>query len=426
MPLAALPVIRERVTVIVPAAEYHRPPPSLAAVLSRTVEDDTVTVPAPLVCRPPPLPGFEPVVLPVRSTRSRSTDPASVSMPARARGVVAADRRPPDRQLPAVVEDPAAGAGTPRRGVVGGSAALDRQRAAVVEQRPAALVGVGPVGHVAGQLGAVHRHGARARVPQATALRGGRVARHRRAADADLADAGEVQGAAVAGHRPGGVRVQDGVVDRRRAGVGLDRATGPAGLLAGEPGVLDVQRAAEVGDGAARGAHAAYEGVREAYTAHGAELFRFALRSLGDGGAAEDVVQETFLRAWRSRHRYDPSLSTLRVWLFSIARNVVIDQSRATAARPWQRTVVDLTATGHVGEVVADPSEKLLRGWIVDEALRRLGEEHRHALTETYLADRPYAEVAAELGIPVSTLRSRVFYGLKALRVVMEEMEVTS
>jgi len=166
--------------------------------------------------------------------------------------------------------------------------------------------------------------------------------------------------------------------------------------------------------------------VREAYTAHGAELFRFALRSLGDGGAAEDVVQETFLRAWRSRHRYDPSLSTLRVWLFSIARNVVIDQSRATAARPWQRTVVDLTATGHVGEVVADPSEKLLRGWIVDEALRRLGEEHRHALTETYLADRPYAEVAAELGIPVSTLRSRVFYGLKALRVVMEEMEVTS
>lgn len=66
-----------------------------------------------------------------------------------------------------------------------------------------------------------------------------------------------------------------------------------------------------------------------------------------------------------------------------------------------------------------------MRGWVVEEALRRLGEEHRRALAETYLADRPYAEVAEELGIPVSTLRSRVFYGLKALRVVMEEMEVT-
>ena len=63
--------------------------------------------------------------------------------------------------------------------------------------------------------------------------------------------------------------------------------------------------------------------------------------------------------------------------------------------------------------------------WLVEEALRRLGDDHRQALEETYLADRPYDEVARELGIPVSTLRSRVFYGLKALRVVMEEMEVS-
>lgn len=167
------------------------------------------------------------------------------------------------------------------------------------------------------------------------------------------------------------------------------------------------------------------QGVREAYTAHGAELYRFALRSLGDAGAAQDVVQETFLRAWRSSDRYDPSLASLRVWLFAIARNVVIDHSRASRVRPWQRRLVDPTSPGLTGPVTPDPSEHLLRGWIVDEALRRLGAEHRHALTETYLADRPYAEVAAELGIPVSTLRSRVFYGLKALRVVMEEMEVT-
>ena len=178
--------------------------------------------------------------------------------------------------------------------------------------------------------------------------------------------------------------------------------------------------------GAAGPALSRDDGLREAYTAHGAELYRFALRSLDDRGAAEDVVQETFLRAWRGSERYDPSLSTLRTWLFSIARNVVIDHVRAATVRPWHRQVVDVTDSDHLAEVTPDASERLLRGWIVEEALRRLGEDHRQALVETYLADRPYADVAAELGIPVSTLRSRVFYGLKALRVIMDEMEVTS
>lgn len=164
--------------------------------------------------------------------------------------------------------------------------------------------------------------------------------------------------------------------------------------------------------------------MREAYAAHGAELYRYTLRGLGDPGAAEDAVQEIFLRAWRARERYDSGTASLRVWLFAIARNVVIDQHRARSARPWARNLVD-TATLEVLGETSDSMDELMRGWVVEEALRRLGEEHRRALVETYLADRPYAEVAEELGIPVSTLRSRVFYGLKALRVVLEEMEVT-
>ena len=66
----------------------------------------------------------------------------------------------------------------------------------------------------------------------------------------------------------------------------------------------------------------------------------------------------------------------------------------------------------------------MLRSWVVEEALRRIGADHREAIVQTYLLDRPYDTVAAELGIPTSTLRSRVFYGLKALRVVLDEMEV--
>lgn len=165
------------------------------------------------------------------------------------------------------------------------------------------------------------------------------------------------------------------------------------------------------------------QAVARAYDAHGAELYRFLLRSLGDAGSAQDVVQETFLRAWRAGDRFDPSLGSLRTWLFSIARHAMLDHVRAAGVRPWQAALVDdpAAAAPHPGD---DPSEGLLRGWVVEEALRRLSEEHRTAIVETYLKDRPYAEVAAELGLPVGTLRSRVFYGLKALRVALDEMGV--
>ncbi|ROR92234.1 sigma-70 family RNA polymerase sigma factor [Nocardioides aurantiacus] len=167
------------------------------------------------------------------------------------------------------------------------------------------------------------------------------------------------------------------------------------------------------------------EGVREAYAAHGGELYRFALRGLGDVGLAQDAVQETFLRAWRARERYDPQVAALRTWLFGIARNVVVDLHRARGARPWLRSLADHETLAESPEVGPDAWEALVHRWLVEEALRRLGQDHRVALEQTYLLDRSYDEVAAELGIPASTLRSRVFYGLKALRVVMEEMEVS-
>lgn len=167
------------------------------------------------------------------------------------------------------------------------------------------------------------------------------------------------------------------------------------------------------------------DAVRAAYAAHGDEIYRLALRGLGDSGAAQDAVQETFLRAWRARDRYDATRASVRTWLYEIARNVVIDARRARTARPWLGDLADHQTLDRSSPPAEDDWESLMRSFLVEEALRRIGADHRRALEETYLADRPYAEVAAELGVPESTLRSRVFYGLKALRVVMEEMEVT-
>jgi RNA polymerase sigma-70 factor (ECF subfamily) len=162
--------------------------------------------------------------------------------------------------------------------------------------------------------------------------------------------------------------------------------------------------------------------VQAAYAAHGAELYRFALRQLGDGGAAQDVVQEVFLRAWRASGSYDPQLAGLRTWLFAIARNVVVDEARRFAVRPWQRQLTDDADLDAPAAAAAD--EGLVDAWVVEEALRRISEEHRAAIVQTHLRGRPYAEVAAELGVPVGTVRSRVFYGLKALRLALDEMGV--
>ena len=167
-------------------------------------------------------------------------------------------------------------------------------------------------------------------------------------------------------------------------------------------------------------------GIDAAYAAYGAELYRFALRGMGDVGAAEDVVQETFLRAWRAADRFDDSIASLRVWLFAIARNTMISHIRASRVRPWDATVVE-PPEGDTGRASAegDFTDRLLRSWVIEEALQRISEEHRNAIVETHLKDRPYSEVAAENGVPIGTLRSRVFYGLKALRTALDEMGVT-
>ncbi len=154
--------------------------------------------------------------------------------------------------------------------------------------------------------------------------------------------------------------------------------------------------------------------VREAYAAHAGELYGFAVRSLGDSGLAEEAVQETFLRAWRAGERFDPQIGSLRTWLFAILRNVVIDLGRARASRPK-------LADGGV-EPAVEPLDDALLAWQVEEAMRRIGEQHRRVLVETYYRGRPYSEVAEELGVPEGTVKSRVYYGLRALRVALEEI----
>jgi len=161
------------------------------------------------------------------------------------------------------------------------------------------------------------------------------------------------------------------------------------------------------------------DGVRAVYAAHGPELFRFAMRSLGDRGLAEEAVQETFVRAWRAADRFDDELGSLRTWLFAIIRNVVIDLSRARAVRPG---LSQADAAADDGLFIDLAFDRVLTAWQVEEALRMLSDEHRSALIEVHYKSRPYHDVAASLGVPVGTVKSRVYYALKAMRLALEEL----
>jgi RNA polymerase sigma-70 factor (ECF subfamily) len=157
------------------------------------------------------------------------------------------------------------------------------------------------------------------------------------------------------------------------------------------------------------------QALRAAVREHGAELYRFARRVLGDNGLAEEAVQETFLKAWRRANRFDPSRASLRTWLFAILRNTTVDMARARSTRP--SVAVEGSEDDSADPV--DAIEGRMRSWQVEEALRQLSDDHRVAVVEVHLRARSYEEVGHELGIPAGTVKSRVYYGLKALKTAL-------
>jgi RNA polymerase sigma-70 factor (ECF subfamily) len=157
------------------------------------------------------------------------------------------------------------------------------------------------------------------------------------------------------------------------------------------------------------------EVIHDAFIAHRTELRGLAQRALGSNHLAEEAVQETFVRAWRARERFDSSRGSLRTWLFSIERNLLIDMARTRA-----REEINNAAPGRMTETVDDDIESALVSWQVEEAVLRLTSEHRAVIVEMYFRGRTSKEMASQLAIPEGTVRSRLFYALKALKVNLE------
>lgn len=160
--------------------------------------------------------------------------------------------------------------------------------------------------------------------------------------------------------------------------------------------------------------------VSAVYDEHGKALLRFALdKTGGDRQLAEEVVQETMVRFWRHAADVD-SIRTVRPWLFTVAKRIAIDRYRRRAARPEEVESAELEGVPGIDEL-----DRTLTAHIVAEAVRSLSPQHRETLVEIYFRGRRIIDVAERLRIPVGTVKSRIYYGLRALREILEESGVT-
>jgi RNA polymerase sigma-70 factor (ECF subfamily) len=170
---------------------------------------------------------------------------------------------------------------------------------------------------------------------------------------------------------------------------------------------------------AGRGSGQREAALQELHDRHASGLWRFAMRPTHDRQLSEDIVQEVLLRAWK-----DPSLGqrdqvAARAWLFTASRNLIIDQWRRAASRHEQR-MEDPPEEG-----AGDAISVVLDRWLIAEALASLSTEQRSVINAAYYEGRSIADISARLQIPEGTVKSRLHYGLRTLRLAPQEKGVT-
>jgi RNA polymerase sigma-70 factor (ECF subfamily) len=161
--------------------------------------------------------------------------------------------------------------------------------------------------------------------------------------------------------------------------------------------------------------------MRLLYNRHASALWRYALRLTSDPVRSEDLVQETLLRAWEHPEITDDSERSARAWLFTVARNIVIDESRSSRFR----NEVSSRGSGEVARPAGvDEVDAALNRLLIAEAFARLSAERRAVIWRYFYLMWTTAHIAQDLHIPKGTVKSRLYSAMRELRHSLLEMGV--
>jgi RNA polymerase sigma-70 factor, ECF subfamily len=161
--------------------------------------------------------------------------------------------------------------------------------------------------------------------------------------------------------------------------------------------------------------------IRQLYSDHAEALFSYVRRFCPDQAGADDIVQETFIRAWRHLPQLRADSRPIRPWLFRVARNLLTDADRAARSRP---VMVPASSAEYTGD--ESTLGQVLDRQLLCDALRHLSPAHRTVLVETFYHGGTTAVVARQLGIPHGTARSRLHYALHALRAHLQDQRAAA
>lgn len=171
------------------------------------------------------------------------------------------------------------------------------------------------------------------------------------------------------------------------------------------------------GGGVSIGAAGEADLLRTLHDQHARAVWGYVVRlTNGDAARADDVVQETMLRAWRHPQVLDQSQGSARAWLFTVARRIVIDDWRARGRRSEVITAEPPERSTN------DSSDRTVDKLLVTAAMNRLSDDHRTVLFELYHRGASVAQAAQTLGVPAGTIKSRAHYALRALQAALQEM----
>jgi RNA polymerase sigma-70 factor (ECF subfamily) len=168
-----------------------------------------------------------------------------------------------------------------------------------------------------------------------------------------------------------------------------------------------------------------------AYERHSRGVYSLALRLLGDGAAAEEVVQETFLKLWRHPGSFEPNRGRLFTWLLGVAHHHAVDLLRRRQLEQRHRAptsadgdgLVELLENHSLASADDDPQSRvgnLEQRLVLERALARLSREQRLPLELAYYRGMTQVEIAARLGEPLGTIKTRMRLALQQLRKAPE------